>query len=435
MTPPLLRLDWPPLRSNPTRCLALLLALACLLLCPAVQANSATQPVGSLADGRSGRIWFATAARTLFYSDVLRKPVTPGETIFGDLLMPTGTTGPVPAMVIAHGSLGVNSTLDYTWAQLLNQMGIAVFIVDAFTGRGVKDVFADQATIQYGSYVSDAFFALKLLATHPKIDKTRIGILGFSRGGNVALYTAVETMRRNVISDNLQFAIHLGIYPYCNFTTWSWTGAPVRLYLGGADDYTPALTCTRFASDAAARGFGFFQTTTYAGADHGFDSSYTTRFTLADAEVQTGCEYLYDLDTDRYQRFDTGLSYPATGFVSYLAGCTRRGAHVGGQAEARKAVRAAVRSQLVETFRLNPALASEPAIDDLNRTLNWAEGFYRFALLDRSETQTLNGFRFRCYQGPACVAEKDGQLFLFTDALNPLGGLSLYLPFAIADGF
>lgn len=419
------------------RWLACLLPLLLCLLAAPGYANSAAQPVSSLADGRIGRIWFGTAARTLFYYDVLHKTVTPSESIFGDLLMPGGASGQVPAMVIAHGSLGVNSTLDYAWAQLLNQMGIAVFIVDSFTGRGVKDVFTDQATIQYGSYVSDAFFALKLLATHPGIDKSRIGILGFSRGANVALYSAVEGMRRNVIGDKLQFAIHLGLYPYCNFSTANWTGAPVRLFLGGADDYTPALTCTRFAQQMQGRGFSFIQATSYAGAEHGFDSSYTNRIELPAAEVQARCEYLYDLDVDTYLRFDTGQTYPASGFVSYVAGCTSRGAHVGGQVEARRAVRAAIRQQLVQTFKLSAALANEQTPDDLNRTLNWAEGYYRFVLVDRTESLVLNGYRYRCYGGLACVSEKDGQLYLYANAntLSPLGALSAYLPFAIADGF
>ena len=51
--------------------------------------------------------------------------------------------------------------------------------------------------------LADALAALKLLATHPRIDPARIGVMGFSRGGQVALYSSLEPLRRGVIDGDL----------------------------------------------------------------------------------------------------------------------------------------------------------------------------------------------------------------------------------------
>src|SRR5262249_56151877 len=88
---------------------------------------------------------------------------------------------------------------------------------------------------------ADALVALRLLATHPKLDRQRIGIMGFSKGGQVALYTALEPFRRAVITDPTRFAAHAPLYPACN----SWqvsdqvTGAPMLILLRRRDTYTP----------------------------------------------------------------------------------------------------------------------------------------------------------------------------------------------------
>src|SRR5437763_5533545 len=59
------------------------------------------------------------------------KPVIIG----GELRLPRGTAEKFPAVVLIHGSGGVSASTD-RWAQELNSIGVAAFILDSFTGRG-----------------------------------------------------------------------------------------------------------------------------------------------------------------------------------------------------------------------------------------------------------------------------------------------------------
>jgi len=72
-------------------------------------------------------------------------------------------------------------------------------------------------------------------------------VIGFSKGGQVALYTALEPFRRAIVEDDRRFAAHVALYPYCNdwYTAERITRAPMLLLLAGA-------TPTRPRSPAAA---------------------------------------------------------------------------------------------------------------------------------------------------------------------------------------
>ena len=97
--------------------------------------------------------------------------------------------------------------------------------------------------------VADALAALKLLSTHPRIDPRRIGVLGLSKGGQVARYTELEPFRQAVIGDDTRFALHVAFYPYCSdwYMSERITKAPMLLLLGGKDNYTPASPCRDYA--------------------------------------------------------------------------------------------------------------------------------------------------------------------------------------------
>jgi dienelactone hydrolase len=149
-------------------------------------------------------------------------------------------------MVIAHGSAGVE-TREGAWADRLNALGLATFVVDSFTPRGVRETASDQTRVPTAANVADALAALRLLATHPRIDPERIGVIGFSKGGQVALYTALEPFRRAVVDDDRHFAAHVALYPYCNdwYQAERIDGAPMLCSWAAA-------TTTRRPSRAAA---------------------------------------------------------------------------------------------------------------------------------------------------------------------------------------
>jgi cephalosporin-C deacetylase-like acetyl esterase len=99
--------------------------------------------------------------------------------ITGHLFLPPGSEK-VTAVVLIHGSGGIyNAMLDF-WPKRFNEEGIAVLSLDSFGPRGVKSTAEDQSQVPFTADVADAFVALKLLASHPRIDPGRIAVMGFS---------------------------------------------------------------------------------------------------------------------------------------------------------------------------------------------------------------------------------------------------------------
>ena len=97
--------------------------------------------------------------------------------------------------MLVHGSAGVSPRED-RWAEELRQAGAATFVLDTFTGRAIASTEADQSQISSLAMIGDAYRALELLATHPRIDSARIAVMGFSKGGAVALYAALTRFQR-----------------------------------------------------------------------------------------------------------------------------------------------------------------------------------------------------------------------------------------------
>jgi len=102
-------------------------------------------------------------------------------TIAGQLRFPQGASGRLPAVILQHGSGGVSGGHEL-WAKTLNEMGIASFLVDSFSGRGIVSTSTNQALLGRLNMVLDGYRAFDVLANHPRIDSARIAVMGFSRG-------------------------------------------------------------------------------------------------------------------------------------------------------------------------------------------------------------------------------------------------------------
>lgn len=314
-------------------------------------AGARAQPVATLADGRTGKIEFESITPTGFFPLTRHSP-SPRTTIAGVLSLPDGGAK-VPAMVLAHGSGGVTDGREGRWAGRLNDLGVAAFIVDSFKPRGIKDTASEQSQLSPAANVADSLVALKLLATHPRIDAARIGIMGFSRGGQVALYTALEPIRRGVIEDDLRFAVHVAFYPPCNtlYVSDRITGAPVRFMLGASDDYTPAFACPRYVEWFRSKG-ARADSILYEDANHGFDGNTRVQFINS---LQTGrnCDASYNVDSGELKRLDTGEVLRGSDAIgAYYRSCGSRGATVGGNYQATQKAAADLATYLKEVFKL-----------------------------------------------------------------------------------
>ena len=309
-------------------------ALAALLLigglAPSV-ALGAEAPVASLADGRDGTIPFASSTPSGPDQYLGASGEAPPAVVSGLLRLPAGT-GRVPAVVLTHSAGGVSQDRDLAWAQRFVDAGLAAFVVDSFGPRGVKG-FSGQPSI-FAS-VADVYAALALLATHPRIEASRIALMGFSRGGTVALVAALEPVRRVGAPGGARFAAHVALYPVCNtrYLARQVTAAPVLMLLGADDDQAPPAPCRRYADWLRAKGA---QTTVteYQGATHLFDGTGPLQF-IAQAVSPAGCDLEYDADARQMRRADTGALLAGDDIGAYLATCSVRGVHVGGNADAR----------------------------------------------------------------------------------------------------
>lgn len=270
------------------------------------------------------------------------------------------TPAPWPAMVIAHGSAGVQDKDRLRWVPLLNRMGIATLLVDSFSGRGIARTDENQAQLDQSANDADALAALRLLAGDARIDRQRIGIIGFSRGGIAALETAVEVFRRGVIDNDARFAAHIAFYPGCGLRYWRTpsplTGAPIMLALAGRDDYVPAAPCLAFADAMRAAGQQV-EVHVYADAFHDFDN--TIDYVKHGERVETSRQCA-DREIDplswRYTMLASGEQFTDyAAFAARLGQCvTRGGVTTASNAAAAKQAEADVRAFLRRVFKMAP---------------------------------------------------------------------------------
>ncbi|MBP0444472.1 dienelactone hydrolase family protein [Roseomonas sp. SSH11] len=322
---------------------SVLLAAALAFAAPPGQA----QPLADLRDGRSGQLEFLSATPT--GPSQMLAGTSPGTPITGVLAMPPRARGKVPAMIISHGSGGIRPGREMAWAERLNALGIATLVVDSFTPRGISATGADQSRLSLAASVADALSALRLLSTHPGIDASRIGIMGFSKGGQVALYTALEPFRRAVLPEGQRFALHVALYSSCSipYKAEAVTGAPMLLLLGGADDYTPSAHCTRYAEWFRSKGSPVTMRV-FEGAHHGFDVPEPPRF-LSMVQSARDCGLDIGLESREGRIWHTGETIPGDAIPRYLRGCMQRGGTFGGDG---RALAAAIR-EVEEAVRQN----------------------------------------------------------------------------------
>jgi dienelactone hydrolase len=192
----------------------------------------------------------------------------------GELRLPRPGTDQLPAVVLLHGSGGIGGYVT-NWEHYLNGLGVATFVVDSFTARGIVSTVNDQSQLGRLSMTVDAYRALDLLSRHPRIDAARIAVMGFSRGAQPALYSSMKRFQRMHGPPGKEFAAYIAFYAPCG-TTYrddeDVTDKPIRLFHGSADDYNPVAPCRAYVERLKAKGKDI-QLTEYAGAGHVFDEA------------------------------------------------------------------------------------------------------------------------------------------------------------------
>lgn len=278
------------------------------------------------------------------------KPVT----VTATLLLPPGT-GKVPAMIVHHGSGGVSEAREFRYAREIVGMGVAALVIDSFKPRGVQSTVRDQAQVTVLEMTEDAVGAHRILAAHPRIEPSRIGIVGFSKGGTVALETLLE--RRWVKAPpGARFALHVPVYPACNshYHRPKLAGGHVYMLLGGADTYAGIAPCTEYAAKLKAAG-AKVEVKVYPGAKHGFDGERS--YKVAEGENWSRCVFDEQPDRSWKERISGRTTFAGgkrddAGHAAALAACRTLGVEGGPDAAARSAamadLKAAVKRHLLD---------------------------------------------------------------------------------------
>ncbi len=175
--------------------------------------------------------------------------------VSGQLRLPAAT-GRLPVVVLMHGSGGMGPNIEM-WAREFNAIGIATFALDGFTGRGLTQTSTNQALLGRLNFILDIYRGLDILAKHPRVDPQRIVLMGFSRGGQAALYASLKRFHQLWNKSGIEFAAYVPFYPDCATSFAGDTDLadkPVRIFGGTMDDYNPIALCKTYAERLKAAG-------------------------------------------------------------------------------------------------------------------------------------------------------------------------------------
>lgn len=221
-----------------------------------------------------------------------------GERVEAILHLPAGSAERVPAVAFIHGAAGYDSAQYEFYSTALRKAGFATLGLVLFRTPSSTHLPSD--------LVPHAFGALKYLASHPRIDPDRIGIMGLSMGGILAMYTASSMFAAEHLGSGPRFAAHVPVYPVC----WiheeiargsertkklanayaSLTGAPVHILAGGKDQYDDPDGCQKFLAALASEVRNSVTLTFYPDATHSWDLGRSYRYFAQTACKGRGCQ-------------------------------------------------------------------------------------------------------------------------------------------------
>lgn len=256
------------------------------------------------------------------------------QDMFGYLSFPeSADKDKYPLVIGAAGSLGW-SEHHYEYFKRYREMGIATFEMKSFMARSVESTVGTQVEVTLATMVLDAYRALAALSEHPKIDKDKIAITGWSLGAGVTLFSG-WLPAKNAIESDLSFAAHLALYPPCFVEpeVLDFVDSPIHILIGELDNWTPADACVDLVDKMQKIG-GNIDITVYENSHHSFDRSAPPEIS-EDAYSFTDCRIRIRADGAALMNFlDIPMTTPLLQKIG-LAFCADRGPTFGGNPKAR----------------------------------------------------------------------------------------------------
>lgn len=185
--------------------------------------------------------------------------------------------GPFPAVVLMHGCGGMQPAVRHAmwaYADYLVKHGFVVLSLDSFGPRNLgggkvcESIRQQREALDYRTH--DAYDALNYLRTLSYVDGRNVFLMGQSNGGSVAINVAKGDAKKDVKDEAGQgYRAVAAYYPWCG----SFGGrkvkldAPLVVFAGALDDWTPARECEGVSSSTSAS----VELKTYPNAAHSFD--------------------------------------------------------------------------------------------------------------------------------------------------------------------
>jgi dienelactone hydrolase len=277
-------------------------------------------------------LWFGAGAQAEQITFPSASPYQLGQVLKGNLSydleitatlqFPQGIEGKVGALVFIHGSGGILSR-HTKYLELARRLGLASLQIDSFGPRGVTSTIGSRTSVTAAMMAVDAHAALKYLARHPRIDASRVFLMGSSKGGTATLYSAWSPARRVVLGD-LDYAGRIALYPACaHIEDGDVSASPLVTMIGEKDNWTPADNCvamTKIMSNAGNP----WSIILYEGAYHGFDDATRAVRTIPNAYNITGCDFALRADGIEYEK-NSGFELTRADRRRALGACARKG--------------------------------------------------------------------------------------------------------------
>jgi dienelactone hydrolase len=321
----------------------ILAGFALVLAAPAIAAEMSTQDI---------------AARTEIY-DIHTLTLSDKQFLNGDAeakavttsgkLRVAGGQGRLPVVVLMHGSGGMGANIEL-WERTFNAIGISTLALDGFTGRGLTSTSTNQALLGRLNFILDIYRGLDVLAKHPRVDPQRIMLMGFSRGGQAALYASLKRFHKMWNKSGIEFAGYVPFYPDCATTfigDADTADKPIRIFGGTPDDYNPIARCKPYVERLKAAGHDV-QITEYPNAPHSFDNPLGAQPPVVSPKSESvrACD-IREAAGGVLTNASTGQPF------SYKDACVQHGPHLGHDPEATRQAQQAVTAFARSIFKMN----------------------------------------------------------------------------------
>jgi dienelactone hydrolase len=253
------------------------------------------------------------------FEEIIGKATLRSVKLDGQLFVPAGAEAQA-VVILAPGSGGVMAD-HLKHAQALTSAGLAVYVLDPFAGRGIKDTSSDQTQLTHAASAYDILACARMLATQTNIDGQRIGALGYSRGGAAILLAAHQQMTRAVLEEGKSLKAVLVGWPLCLFQFEHALTAPtvVRFLVGDSDNRTSPAMCQGQATAMRANN-PQVSIRLFKEAHHGFGYSFPLREFPNVQRTRPYAPIFYINDQGAFLDLYTGQPIPGADQISLVQG-------------------------------------------------------------------------------------------------------------------